>query len=81
MNKTEKGYKTIDKEHLQTYPEKEKFVIMKCAFCTKIPDLWARRNLMTEYFKTLKMYFFLHFCNFLFCPDCSFHFIVINGGR
>ena len=60
----------MDKEHLQTYPEKEECSFMKCVLFTKRLDLWVRRYFMIEHFiHVILDYFFLHnflnFCNFL----------------
>lgn len=52
MNNTEKEYKAIDKEHLQTYPGKEKCNVINCIARTKRSGSWVRLNLMIEHFKT-----------------------------
>ena len=53
INKTEKEYKMINKEHRNIYHKKEKHKPMQCMFRTKRLDFWVGCNLMIKYFKTL----------------------------
>ena len=52
--KVVKDYKTVEKDDLKEYPEQDKKIFLSAACRSSKKDLWIKRDLIVEHFKSFK---------------------------